>query len=252
MKFFLLSSAILVVAAQAQRKMHRGGIVGGRGLEEFDGLSLSMSMPVEMAFVELDAATGDDSEAKATSSKSAKSGVCAHRLELLKDALDASGYGTELTDEEINELCHYQPDGILPSELPSGPNFGCPLGYFPGYPPGFQWSQGKLAFWDQLDNDAEDRAAYHALEMYCECHVGFDDGCAAKIPHEEGDKKWLDYCKAAGVWNGDFLLEDVSLTKEVEECGCYFIGHVQESIDECPGVNLGEFFCEDNPISYCD
>ncbi len=240
------------------------GIVGaGRDLEEFDGVSLSMSMPAELASVELESAPfatptfspSPSSSFILKSSKSSKTSVCDNRLLLLKEALADSGYGTGLTDEEINDLCHYQPAGLLPGELPDGPNFGCPLGYVP-YDGGF-WSNGKLSFWKDLDNDPEDSAAYQAMEMYCECHVGIQDGCDAKIPREPGTKKWTEYCKGAAVWNGDALLEDTiaELTKEVEECGCYFIGQVQDKIDLCPGVNLGEFFCENEEFSgdsYCD
>jgi hypothetical protein len=79
-------------------------------------------------------------------------------------------------------------------------------------------------------------------------------GCAAKIPRQGDDlafhgdhnanKKWVDYCKVAGVWNGDFDIDDFEnpLTAELQDCGCYFISVMKEKVDSCPGVNLGEFY----------
>ena len=231
MKFsFLLASALLAAVATPTVQAVRGGIVGGgHSLEAFDGLDLSLSMSMPAA-----------------SSKAAKMNPCAHRLELARESLLV--IGEDMDEEDINEVCHYQPEGIHHPEFPSGPNFGCTFAFHPQ----FGWSQGSKEFWGQFV-DSEWAQMYVALEMYCECHAGIEDGCATKIPREEGDKKWVDYCKGAGVWNGDFLLEDTSLTKEVETCGCHFIGATREKIDDCPGVNLGEFFCdaEDNGVSVC-
>ena len=91
MKFFILSSALLASAmtqVQAQQKMRRGGIVGGRDLEEFDGVSLSMSMPVELASVNLYAAPtfspSPSSSIILKSSKSSKTSVCDNRFTFSK------------------------------------------------------------------------------------------------------------------------------------------------------------------------
>ena len=260
MKFtFLSSSALLAAVATPAVHAVRGGIVGGgRSLEQaFDGLdlSLSMSMPAEAASAELDTSSVEAKDATAASSKAAKTSPCAHRLDLLHSAL--IDLGEDMDDEDIKELCHYQPEGLHP-ELPSGPNFGCPLGYFPEAPPEFQWSQGIKEFWGPFVGSEEEADVYVALEMFCECHTGIEDGCATKIPREVGTKKWVDYCQAAGVWNGDFLLEDLShlstsVQDELFECGCHFVGAMRAKIDDCPGVNLGEFFCEaeDNGVSVC-
>ena len=258
MKFSILSSTLLasaMIQVQAQQKMRRAsGIVGaGRDLEAFDGVSLSMSMPAELASVELFAAPtsspAPSSDVILKSSKSAKTSVCDHRLDILFDKLKVIGI-VDYDEGIINNLCHYQPEGLHP-DLPSGPNFGCTLGYFPGAPEGSQWSKGKKEWWGSLpfSIDEQDAEVYSALEMYCECHVGIQDGCDAKIPREPGSKKWTEYCKGVAVWNGDALLEDsiAEITEEVKECGCYFIGQVQDKIDECPSVNLGEFFCEAVP-----
>jgi len=260
MKFtFLASSALLAAVATPTVQAVRGGIVGGgRSLEAFDGLdlSLSMSMPAEAASAELDTSSVEAKDATAASSKAAKTSPCAHRLDLLHSAL--IDLGEDMDDEDIKELCHYQPEGLHP-ELPSGPNFGCPLGYFPKALPGMEWSQGIKEFWGPFVGSEEEADVYVAMEMFCECHTGIEDGCATKIPREVGTKKWVDYCQAAGVWNGDFHLEDLShlstsVQDELFECGCHFIGATREKIDDCPGVNLGEFFCdaEDNGVSVCD
>ncbi len=261
---------------QAQHRMRRAsGIVGaGRDLEEFDGLSLSMSMPAELASVELDTAAVEAKKAesdtafyKSKSSKSPKSektGACDNRLDILRGSLNGIGI-SYLDEDEINDLCYYQPEGTHPG-LPSGPNFGCPIGYYPFNPslpppapfdPDAHWSIGDKGWWDniQVGVSGAEADVYVALEMYCECHVGIDDGCAAKVTrrgddlifHDEKNaaKEWVDYCKFAGIWNGDFSIDDeIVLTEEVEECGCYFVSQARRMIDSCPGVNLGEFFCD--------
>lgn len=254
---FLSSTLFAVAAAQIQAQKVRGGIVGGgRGLEEFDGLlelSMSLSIPADAASAELDTAAFEEKVetsafGSSKASKTTKTGACDHRLELLQLAL--SEIEVDWTEEVINEKCHYQPEGLYPGERPSGPNFGCALGYWPGFdgfPVPETWSQGKNEFWQNpaWGVDLVDAVANQAMEMYCECHLGIDEGCAAKLPLE-GKKKWVDYCIGAGVWNGDISLDDVVITDEVETCGCYFIGRAQGDIDSCPGVNLGEFF------NFCD
>lgn len=182
---------------------------------------------------------------------------------MLQEALDESPTTLSLTEEQINELCHYQPEGLWAAywdddtpDLLSGPNYGCALGYNPQRNPGNEWSDGKIAFWTTGSFPVYQAAIYAALELYCECHVGIDEGCAAKVPRQGDDlafhgdqetaKKWVDYCKFAGIWNGDFSIDDnIILTKEVEQCGCYFIGVAKDKLDSCPGVNLGEFFYTD-------
>jgi len=89
--------------------------------------------------------------------------------------------------------------------------------------------------------------------MFCSCYMGYDLGCAAKIPRQGDDlafhgdhkanEKWVDYCKFVGVWNGDISPSDIEEPKEeVLDCGCYFISVMKEKVDSCPGVNLGEFY----------
>lgn len=111
---------------------------------------------------------------------------------------------------------------------------------------------------------------------YCECHQGYELDCASKIPYPEygpdflmgegsqvaspylpniivypGDnhKKWEEYCKFVAIWNGDatsspsetaVLFE--GLSKEVQECGCFFVASAEGMVGECPGVSLFEYF----------
>jgi hypothetical protein len=263
MKFACLSSALLLAAAATQVQAHKMRGVG-RSLEEFDGLSLSLSMPAaeDLALAKFDTPKSASDEQQqeaglngfAPSSKSSKTttGVCDNRLELLQEALEEKTIS--LTEEQINEKCHYQPQGIWPT-LPFGPNFGCALGYYPPGTPDGKWSDGKKKFWTgpPLAVGGKNANIYVALEMYCECHLGIDEGCAAKVPRQGDDlafhgdqktvEKWVDYCKFAGIWNGDFSIDDnIVLTNEVEKCCCYFIGVAKDKLDSCPGVNLGEFF----------
>lgn len=87
-------------------------------------------------------------------------------------------------------------------------------------------------------------------------------GCASTVPHGppttiiDGKEtssysefipfstpaKRAKYCKFAGVWNGDFDVQDVHVPEEVMKCGCFWVGTAQEMVGECPGVELGAFF----------
>jgi hypothetical protein len=291
-----LSVVIVVVATRTQtvqaHNMRGGGddagtmivIEEGRGLlDEFDGgflsslsmsmltmptMMMSMSMPNMMMSMSMPSEMLDPAEfgvpstaaeeattttATATSSSKAskkKTGACDHRLELLQDTI-SSAYLDEWGEEAVNAKCHYQRS--------KGPNFGCTIGFSPPK----TWSQGDMFFWEGRNADT-----YAALELYCECHLGIDRGCATKIPRQcmgdceasfhagnmimstTGVEKWLEYCKFAAVWNGDFLLSgDFQLAEDVEECGCYFISQERSNIDSCPGVKLGAFFPSPTPTT---
>ena len=110
-------------------------------------------------------------------------------------------------------------------------------------------------------------------DKYCECHQGYELGCAAKIPYpiespaiaslslfgglephdvpgddvHPGDnpKKWQEYCKFAAVWNGDIKYDKydaIGLSSEVKECGCFFVGNARTKVGGCPGVDLYAHF----------
>lgn len=107
----------------------------------------------------------------------------------------------------------------------------------------------------QVRNGA--RNMYEAVDEMCECIVGYEHGCIARIPFYEPNmpffsnqvisgpantpQNYLDFCVFAAVVNGDVDMSDASLTEDATECGCLWIDAVEEGIDDCPGVELGDF-----------
>ncbi len=57
-------------------------------------------------------------------------------------------------------------------------------------------------------------------------------------------KEWGEYCKFAGIWNGDIdYVEFSKLDEYTKECGCYFVtSSAKDIVDGCPGVDLFEFY----------
>jgi hypothetical protein len=99
---------------------------------------------------------------------------------------------------------------------------------------------------------------------YCECHQGYELDCINKIaypeyesgprsgttfvyPGDTGTKKWKEYCKFVGIWNGDIdHVEYDKLSKDVQQCGCYFVtSYAKDMVDSCPGVFLLQFSGEE-------
>lgn len=227
----------------------------------------------------------------ASASKSAKTGFCDKHLgEVL--------YGLEYFDnfffdiyvptrEEITGTCSFG-DGVkifvdddddiyvFPGAYP---NWGCPvvvddeIGYF------LDKEEDYISFFGPVFGYLNWK-----LVNYCECHQGYDLGCASKIPYPEygpivggasttsegeqevagpvfydsvvypGDntKKWEEYCKFAAIWNADVTDDDNTsrarfggLTKEVQECGCFFIASAESRVGACPGVELFGYFDDD-------
>jgi hypothetical protein len=166
-----------------------------------------------------------------------KSKTCNKRRSMLHDMLPPN---IVIPEEKLYEICKYPIDDTVP-------NSSCPFVYVNG--DGF--SNGDLAFYakhtDNLSGFSPELRL--AIELFCECYLGYDLGCAAKIPRQGADfaslgnngaaAKWANYCVAAGIWNGDFRASDVILSSEVKQCGCYFIGQAREQINSCPGVDLG-------------
>ena len=153
--------------------------------------------------------------------------------------------------ELLNEICIEFKYVVLPNV----PNFGCTFGYIPTV--GF--TSGDLHFYKKhfksgnfFGEDIPKEAIYlfHAFDNLCECHDGFDLDCSTKIPRtgdefavdltgSSEEEQWTEYCRFAGAWNGSFDVEDIHVSEEVEECGCYFIAQAKEKVDSCPGVDLG-------------
>lgn len=278
MNFALATVTLALVTATAPgaqaRKMRANREL--RDLEEFDGLDLSsmssMSAPAALKENEIEnpitrgsytfsgqtstsadpkfiAAKFKSSAGQRESKTDKSSGVCDERLNILYDAMNAANYFFD----------PYETCGLDPYYLT---NWRCPTWYGPPGLLGF--SDGQLSWWDATENyykpfwelffGLPPAAVMQAWEMFCECYSGYELGCAAKIPRQGDDlafhgdhdanKKWVDYCKVAGVWNGDFDIDDFEnpLTAELQDCGCYFISVMKEKVDSCPGVNLGEFY----------
>lgn len=166
--------------------------------------------------------------------------ICDKRRKTVNDILVAKGY-TPLSKEDLIEICTQPIDS-------ADPNLSCPFLYVLGEDNGF--SKGNLDFYmDHPTPQIPLPDVFHATELFCECYHGYELGCAMKIPRQGNDlaglgnsgaaTKWINYCKVAGVWNGDYETSDVFVSSEVKECGCYFIGQAREFVNECPGVDLG-------------
>ncbi|KAL7530792.1 hypothetical protein ACHAXR_003679, partial [Thalassiosira sp. AJA248-18] len=197
-------------------------------------------------------------------SRKVSMGICTKRLDIAFELITALGpngpFGTILEPSDVTELCEFNPP-----EEGDDPNFGCPFLFVPDI--GFL--EGE-EFVEVLGE--EPGKAFESLVFYCQCHQGYDLGCAAKIPHgppastasytdSEGNTKEVmvpsyseyipfstpadraEYCKMVGVWNGDFESDVVAdFTEDVNDCGCFFAGQAKEMVGQCPGVDLGAFF----------
>jgi hypothetical protein len=170
--------------------------------------------------------------------------ICSMRRKILHDTI-IDNIGIDYGEAGLTALCTQLIDN-------TGPNLSCPFNYVLGDDGGF--SKGNLDFYINHPMEVPPGYTYYpeifyATELFCECYHAHEMGCATKIPRQGDDlaalgnsgaaAKWLNYCKAAGIWNADFDKNDVVLSSEVKECGCYFIGQARELVDECPGVDLG-------------
>lgn len=206
---------------------------------------------------------------KGAKSRKIDSGICTKRLMITYELLRSLGpdgpFGTIKTPADVTALCRF-----VPPESVFDANFGCPFLYIPEYF-GFLSSEEeyKEIFSEPLNPNPDlDGEAFWNVVKYCQCHQGYDLGCAAKIPHgppttvvsyeDTGDKMVngysefipgstpadrAEYCKMVGVWNGDFDADVASdLSQDVMECGCFWLGTAQDMAGTCPGVDLGAFF----------
>ena len=163
--------------------------------------------------------------------------ICNTRRNFVNDKL--AYYDIDpLSDADFVDVCT-QPI------VSTAPNLSCTFRFV--LDAGF--SKGNLDFYTNHPVSGIPSDVFYAIELFCECYHGHELGCATKIPRQGDDftglningaaAKWLNYCKAAGVWNGDYETSDAALSSEVKACGCYFIGQARELVDECPGVDLG-------------
>lgn len=177
--------------------------------------------------------------------------VCNKRMNSAFSAIVASNFTKEFNvtqPTDVMKLCKFEPPPV------PGPNFGCSFVYDPTF--------GFIKDFTGLINPEELADAFTQINLYCECYQGYELGCASTVPHGppttiiDGTEtssysefipfstpaKRAEYCKFAGVWNGDFDVQDVHVPEEVMKCGCFWVGTAQEMVGECPGVELGAFF----------
>jgi hypothetical protein len=192
--------------------------------------------------------------AKATKPESeSPSQVCSKRKTL---AFEAISEGADLIDkyfldkglnkhdiqeeDDVDALCEFHPSASA--------NQGCWALYENG-----EYVTSDVYF----GGNAEAKAVYEAIDEYCECHQGYEGGCIAKVPFLEPNEpffvsqvvsgpyntpeNYANFCIFAGVANGDIRGADAHFSSEAENCGCFWVDTVEEEIDNCPGVEVGDF-----------
>jgi hypothetical protein len=165
-------------------------------------------------------------------------------LEKAWEANIAAGYVIAGTKDEMREYCEFDSG----TDWPFTPNLVCPFLYFPDT--GFLDNRAKVVnFFDTIANGIGNTVgtAFWEFQMYCECAKGIDDKCVTKIPDIPPiNGTGLDYCIFSSIWNGDIelgLLNEL-LNEEVRSCGCTFVGTEKESVNLCPGLDLGANFID--------
>jgi len=188
-------------------------------------------------------------------------------------------FDLEVTDKDITTACSFAnkkfENPLLPLVAGYVPNLSCPTKAIRTYGEDspFVLDGGFLMteFMYGIVYGPLSKAMWQH-DKYRKCHQGYELGCAAKIPYPEeseglgalvllfggpdnllgvdvqpGDssKKWQEYCKFAAVWNGDIKYErydDIGLSPEVKECGCFFVGNAGKNVGACPGMELYAHF----------
>ncbi|KAL7470534.1 hypothetical protein ACHAXS_010785 [Conticribra weissflogii] len=190
-------------------------------------------------------------------SPTTSSSICDKRLQIAFDILSQFNDNDLTEPSDVTALCDFFPVPVEPF------NFGCPIYFTP--------DDGFLTpdFFNSIGNEIA-AEAYTALTKYCECYQGYELGCAEKIPHGSSPSTFsygigqnsrevfipsyseyipfstpasrAEYCKFAAVWNGDISPDDFSLSKELGECGCFFVATAKDMLRGCPGIDLGSFW----------
>ncbi|KAL3784485.1 hypothetical protein HJC23_013628 [Cyclotella cryptica] len=199
--------------------------------------------------------------------------LCEKRFDLAWEANVNADYVIATTKQEMAKRCEF--DTTDTSSNPFAPNLSCPFIYT--NKTGFLDNQtAVIAFFRTLTSDAVVGNTFWLFQMYCQCKQGYDLGCASKIPHGPSSTdigynygnvhvssysefipastpaERAEYCAFAGIWNGDFDLDNYyDLPKDVQDCGCFWVGEAQEMVDDCPGVDLGAFLIDPtNPTNF--
>jgi hypothetical protein len=205
-----------------------------------------------------DPATASRGSSRQHKGKSRKipTGVCDKRLRLAFNATQQIPDffpGIFVPEDVTTKLCPF----ITPTSDNKRYNLGCPFVFFPANytgkddPPTNFFPKGVKEYVDLFvklcgDNkECQEGAtaegkALASVALYCSCYQGYDLGCSNMLPSTPQEKD--EYCEFAGVWNGDFNSTDVELSRETNDCGCFWISQVTNEVGNCPGVDLGYFF----------
>jgi len=231
----------------------------------------SLSLPVNGAGVEGIAGASKTSVQTMRSAKSSKasfshSGVCSKRLHEAYELGSQLPYFDIKEMEDVTKLCSF----VTPTDEAPTYNQGCPFSFEPAnvfgpgdpltnfFPKGVKeyeelFQKLSQKFCDSscdnlacvqscLQNAAAEGEAVASVALYCSCYQGYDLGCSNKLPSTPQEKD--EYCKFAGVWNGDFKSKEVKLSRETNDCGCFWISQVTDEVGNCPGVDLGYGYFE--------
>jgi hypothetical protein len=170
---------------------------------------------------------------------------CQKALDKAWEANMAASHVIPGTKYEMKDYCEFDTTGAAWF----APNFGCPFLYTPDT--GFLDSRAKVV--NYFGNTVG--IAYWEFQMYCECVKGIDHQCVTKIPDIPPiNGTGLDYCIFSSIWNGDIELDLINdtLDEEVRSCGCTFVGTEKDSVNLCPGLDLGANFVDPKAFDFND
>ena len=214
------------------------------------------SLPVNGASVEGSVGASKTPVQTMPSAKSSKSGVCNRRLILAFNATQQlpDFFPDIFVPEDVTtKLCPF----VTPTSEDPRYNLGCPFVFLPANyigkdePPTNFFPKGVKEYVDLFEDlcgddpickqdAAAEGKAIASVALYCSCYQGYDLGCSNMLPSTPQEKD--EYCEFAGVWNGDFNSTDVELSRETNDCGCFWISQVTNEVGNCSGVDLGYFF----------
>ncbi|KAL7489751.1 hypothetical protein ACHAW6_015445 [Cyclotella cf. meneghiniana] len=170
------------------------------------------------------------------------SNVCEKRFDLAWEANVKVDYAIADTKTQMKEQCAFDTTNTAAS--PFAPNLSCPFIYTPDT--GFLDNETAVVnYFLNITGSDSIGIAFWLFQLYCGCDLGINEQCLDKVPTLTGSSPEgnIPYCTFAGIWNGDFALNNYfDLDNDVQTCGCYFVSVEQLGVDNCPGVDLGAFF----------
>lgn len=195
--------------------------------------------------VSMDSKSGKGGKTSAEGGKSGKASpqidYCEKAFEKAWEANIEAKKAIAETRQDLKDQCEF--DTTDTNRSPFAPNLACPFIYTPDT--GFlDEKDAVIEYFENITGSNETGIAFWEFQMYCACAKGMNEGCAAKIPDIPPiDETGLEYCKFAGIWNGNIGLDLLdTLDSEVQECGCTFVGTEKDDVSMCPGLGLGDNF----------